>query len=81
MSSRYSFYIENRGVKYMFDNLEELKDYTDMNNYNVEAYEIRLGDHCDSLTDDEYDAFSKMKIITDYHLKLFEEKELFEFQC
>lgn len=77
MSSRYSFYIENRGVKFTFNTLDELKDYGDVNGTDIESYEIRLGDHCDSLTDDEYNSFYGMKVITDYHLDLFEKGELF----
>lgn len=80
MTSRYSFYIQNRGVKYMFDTLEELKDYTDANGTVTDAFEILLGDHCDSLTDEDYDGFSKLKSIADTHLELFEQGELFSHQ-
>lgn len=80
MSNRYSFYIKNAGVGYSFDTLDELKEFCDPNGIDIESCDIRLGEHCDSLTDEEYNAFYQMKVITDYHLKLFEAKELFEFQ-
>ena len=64
MPSRYSFYIENRGVKYMFDTVEELKEYADANSTDIESFNIRLGDHCDSLTDEQYNEFYDMDVIT-----------------
>lgn len=80
MSNRYSFYVTNTGVSFWFNTLDEMKEFCDPNGIDIESMEIFLGDHCDSLSDDEYNGFyeiAQKSGITDYHLALFEKGELF----
>ena len=76
--SHKSFYVVRNTNKFPFNTINELKDYADEENQDMESFEIRLGDHCPDLTDLEFDTLSKMDRISLEDIKLLEDIRLGE---
>jgi len=56
----YSFFVENGGTRFAFDELDKLQDFANGQNQAIESFDIKLGDHSPKLSDEIYDTLSKL---------------------